>query len=70
MAEFTLREWLQATLDIGKPKCIKHKTKRLILRWIGDDDHLVTWYYECPVEKCNMEYTLQIAFPFVQIPRG
>lgn len=68
--EFTLREWIEAALQIGKPTCEIHQKTRLQLVWVGDEDNLVTWYIECPKKGCNREYSLLITFYPLVIPES
>lgn len=67
--EFTLYEWIEAALQIGKPCCEIHKKTRLQLVWLVDEnDNLIDWYIECPNPKCNREYLFLMSFHLRVIP--
>ena len=67
-----LYDWLEMTLELGKATCEVHTKTKLKLVFIVDEneEELITWYLECPKKKCNIEYTVNIAFVPIPIPEG
>jgi len=63
--DITIRDWIEATLQLSGATCEIHKKSKLELVWFGEEEDPDLWYIRCP--KCNREYEICVIFQYKEI---
>lgn len=67
--EISLRQFLEAAIVFtGNPQCVACKKAKIELRYLGEEDDPIAWFYFCP--SCCRQYELAFAYSLANLPIG